>query len=316
MHVASINLPSSTRQRGVFRPHSTGEPGGVNPRILRRKRKPAIEQLITLCHDSATTEYYSDSHRSNKFRFASVRNRFGERTIRLVPEWNQIEASCPQRSHKAATQPKSSCRSSWANRPSVCRRSVLISYCLPSRSSYRQAPPKSTSTSTATSTAEKSIWSTESILRAPAFELKRSTQISDTVRKQRIVSPNTNQKGEPGGNIIVAWASARAIRSDVSPTRERGIFNPTNQTTTNRNNTKKSRQGRQIIAQRFYAGLQATAKRQVPPEVNHPSPKRERGIFSPHSPGEPGGVNPRMLRSTISDYRLKTRRTKPPEIEL
>ena len=48
---------------------------------------------------------------------------------------------------------------------------------------------------------------------------------------------------------------------------------------------------------------------------NHPSPKRKRGIFCPHPPGEPGGVNSRMLCLTHIDYRLKTRRTKSPEIE-
>ena len=49
--------------------------------------------------------------------------------------------------------------------------------------------------------------------------------------------------------------------------------------------------------------------------LKHPSPKREQGIFCPHPPGEPGGVNPRMLWLTINDHRLKTRRSKSPEIE-
>ena len=72
MHVASINLPSSTRQRGVFRPHSTGEPGGVNPRILRRKRHltPATtknQERITkndlriLCHECILTPPSNES---------------------------------------------------------------------------------------------------------------------------------------------------------------------------------------------------------------------------------------------------------------
>ena len=132
-------------------------------------------------------------------------------------------------------------------------------------------------------------------------------------RKRGIVRPHSPR--EPGGvnprmlrferslipsshKPIVAWASARAIRNSFNPTRQRGIFCSTNQTTTNRNNAKKSHQGRQIIAQRFNVGSQANAKRQVPPgtaEVNNPSPTRKRGIFGHNSQVEPGGVNPRML---------------------
>ncbi len=83
-------------------------------------------------------------------------------------------------------------------------------------------------------------------------------------------------------------------------------------------NAKKSHQGRQIIAQRFNAGTQAIANQQVPPgtaEIYHPSPKREQGIFRSDYPGEPGGINPRILRFTQNDDRLKTRRPESPEID-
>ena len=95
-------------------------------------------------------------------------------------------------------------------------------------------------------------------------------------------------EGEPIGTALetqVEWASAR---SAITLTPAPGICEATshskNHKFTNCTKHKKSRQGRQIIAQRFNAGLQATAKRQVPPgtaEVNHPSPMRQRGIVHP-----------------------------------
>ena len=141
----------------------------------------------------------------------SVRSRFGGRTIRLVPEWNQIEASCPQRSQQAVTQPKSSCRSSSVKGLSNFHKSAPISYRFPSRSSYHQAPPMCTSTSTATSIAEKSIWSTEPILRAPAFELIQSTFRFFICNEHRLSICQLHR-----GFIVVVEAASVSAKAKIS----------------------------------------------------------------------------------------------------
>ncbi len=105
------------------------------------------------------------------------------------------------------------------------------------------------------------------------MRVARWDQNRKIARALRRASSHMDRQGKPCGENPVAWALARAF-PNPSATRERGILRRSNQTTTNRNNTRKSRKGRRKIAQRFNAGSQAIANRQVPSGLNHPERTR------------------------------------------